>query len=541
MTGEIWEFLCSKDKLCTVEAAGPFFHAALQPDCWQEGELQELCFDEEDALCWQWILLRVHGWNPDARDYYQDQGSHSAHLVRPSLLNQEEKEQLFDQDFHGTYDIHFLVRLLALCKKYLIDESEHDILRRLRESSCVPLQLAALSKAEIRELARELEFLGILQHLLGPWCLGHGSAMAKPIEVLLEAGGSLADAVLNSKGASVYIATGDFLEHRVSQGNSVLQPLLYLAEAGGLELLKRCLKWNWLQGPEQLEEVLEEEMLMPLTQLPALRKELRLQRFRAPKLVSALEPFPQLCEELLNYWFEVPRAEAEQRHPDVEVDIVEKLQPLSDRAESLPVTPPGGLLSTTELVAWAECRRFRRREELLEAHVAVAKPQALMTFLHTAPLKEIEVIAVVQKRIKLMASEAWKRSVWLRSKAISRCEDTNSVILLLSNAPLLKHLWYHKAVQLRTLYQALFAILLPVPLLPFRSTWIFWKMLWQHPSRLFALWRPSWWSMFARAAALELHGALDAVAALQGVASLLAKVAVGRLRASTPFALSHRN
>ncbi|CAE8672123.1 unnamed protein product, partial [Polarella glacialis] len=280
-----------------------------------------------------------------------------------------------------------------------------------------------------------------------------------------------------SAGATSFIATGDFLaaiKRNAGEVADVGRPLMNIAEAGRLELLTRCSRWDWLSGPEDVEQLLSEEALMPLTQLPALRKELRDHRFRSPALAGTLEPFPMLFEDLLDAWL-----------------------------GRVPVTqvPPA------ELAQWARCRRFRRRPELLEAHLAAAGPEGLATFSREAPLAEHEVLAALRPRFQTLLAVSWQRLVgW--DPASEKHRGRRAAALFLSDHYLLRRLWNHGVLGPRQLIHALLSALLPTTLLPLRVVLASWRCLVQHGlwQMLARFLRHGWWAACSEAAAAEVRG-----------------------------------
>ena len=188
--------------------------------------------------------------------------------------------------------------------------------------------------------------------MLGSWCLSYAALMARPLQLLLAAGGKLSQTVLDCAGAVAYIASGRFLCASRGSREPVSRILLLLAERGCLDLLQKCQRWDWLNSADDVWQILTEDSLMPLTQLPAFRQELRQLRFCSPALAEALEPFPRLLDDLLDAWF---GEEGEQGEVSMS-------------------------LAGLELVSWAErCARFR--QNFLRAQLRELTPQSLRKLL----------------------------------------------------------------------------------------------------------------------------------------------------------------
>ncbi|CAJ1414816.1 unnamed protein product [Effrenium voratum] len=296
--GRVWEFLCDSRALQQV----PFFTAAL--GSWKEGRSRHVHFPDEDAWSWCQALLQLH----KCQDL-------------PKLAELRQLEGIDEG-----------LQLLALYRKYLMVELERSLMSRLREGEWVPA-LASMDQEDFLGVAEALERLQALEPLLGCWCLARKDLMARPLELLLRHG--FAQSVARSPGALAYIASGQFLSRAEASF-----PLLLLAERPFLEALLRCQRWE-LTEPQVLQ-LLGEDALMPLTQLPSLKSALRQRRFSA-EVGRALEPFPRLLEDLLDAWF-------------------------GDDAEVRP----------EDLAAWARCARFRR--SALPRHLARLSFQGLGRF-----------------------------------------------------------------------------------------------------------------------------------------------------------------
>ena len=195
--------------------------------------------------------------------------------------------------------------------------------------------------------------------------------MARPLQLLLAADGKLSQTVLDCAGAVAYIASGRFLCASRGSREPVSRILLLLAERGCLDLLQKCQRWDWLNSADDVWQILTEDSLMPLTQLPAFRQELRQLRFCSPALAEALEPFPRLLDDLLDAWF---GEEGEQGEVSMS-------------------------LAGLELVSWAErCARFR--QNFLRAQLRELTPKAFASFSRTAPLDQEEIGYLVQQRLQ---------------------------------------------------------------------------------------------------------------------------------------------
>merc|ERR1719326_1697715 len=119
----------------------------------------------------------------------------------------------------------------------------------------------------------------------------------------------LAKAVLSDKRIAEYISSVAFLS---ALSDDVLWSasdgcrtgvLPRLADLEALDLLQSCQSWHWLRGPEGVAQLLSDDSLLPLLQVPALRRELRHCRFCNAELLDSLSPFPRLLDELLSGWF----------------------------------------------------------------------------------------------------------------------------------------------------------------------------------------------------------------------------------------------
>ncbi|CAE7910821.1 unnamed protein product [Symbiodinium sp. KB8] len=350
-SGVVWEFLCDGKALCD---ASPFFAAALRRNCWLEGRCQEVRFMEEDARTWlgsRALLLQLHGSAEERR--------FSAQLPVPGA----------DTESGVTELIFAEIRLFALCKKYLLTRSEQLMLQRLREGSGLVPRLGALEEPDFMQIANQLQLHGVLPAVLGSWCLSYAASMARPLQMLLSAGGKLCQTVLDCAGAVAYIASGRFLCALRDSREPVSRILLLLAERGCLDLLQKCQRWDWLDSADDVWQVLTEDSLMPLTQLPAFRQELRQLRFCSPALAEALEPFPRLLDDLLDAWFGAGEGEVS----------------LS--------------LAGLELVSWAErCSRFR--QNFLRAQLRELTPKAFASFSRTAALDQEEIGPLVQQHLQ---------------------------------------------------------------------------------------------------------------------------------------------
>ncbi|CAE7564576.1 unnamed protein product [Symbiodinium sp. CCMP2592] len=415
-SGVVWEFLCDGKALCD---ASPFFAAALRKNCWLEGRCQEVRFMEEDARTWsRALLLQLHGSAEERR--------FSAQL--PVLGAGTEC---------GVTELIFAeIRLVALCKKYLLTRSEQLLLQRLREGSGLVPKLSALEEQDFVKIANQLQLHGVLPVVLGSWCLSYAASMARPLQLLLAAGGKLSQTVLDCTGAVAYIASGRFLCASKDSREPVLRILLLLAERGCLDLLQKCQRWDWLDSADDAWQVLTEDSLMPLTQLPAFRQELRQLRFCSPALAEALEPFPRLLDDLLDAWF----GEGEEG----EVSLS---------------------LAALELVSWAErCARFR--QSFLRAQLRELSPKAFASFSRTAPLDQEEIGYLVQQRLQASLKSLCQAPGYLRMQSP---QDAGSSFAEF-DGPVLRRIWRFRLLGPLELGGALALVFVRPWFLPLRLT-----------------------------------------------------------------------
>jgi len=331
------------------------------------------------------------------------------------------------------------VGLLGLCRKFLFSELECEVFAALRDSIDLVREIAGLGTEDFLRLARELEFLGALPRLLGPWCLSGGRAMAAPVAALLGAGGNLTEIVMNSSGVLAFIASLDFLGAWEPLGPG--EHLIRVAQAGGLEALRRCKNWSWLRGPADVECLFEHELLFPLLQIPGLRQELRQIHFCDAGLGKALEPFPILFDELVGAWH-----------------LARPRPGMSPCVQH--ILPP------SELAAWTSCGRFLD-QGLLGAQLEVAGSEETLAFANAAPLQEPVVAGAVADRIKSLANEA--------CSGLPPWSQTSATIV--TNANLVRMLWPHRAVGRHALLRLLAAVAIPLALAPLRIT----ILLGRHP------------------------------------------------------------
>ncbi|CAE6935016.1 unnamed protein product [Symbiodinium sp. CCMP2456] len=434
-SGVVWEFLCDGKALCD---ASPFFAAALRRNCWLEGRCQEVRFMEEDAWTWsRALLLQLHGSAEERR--------FSAQL--PLL------EEGADTASGVTELIFAEIRLAALCKKYLLTRSEQLLLQRLREGSGLVPRLSALEELDFMKIANQLQLHGLLPAVLGSWCLSYAASMARPLQMLLAAGGKLSQTVLDCPGAVAYIASGRFLCALRDSRESVSRILLLMAERGCLDLLQKCQRWDWLDSADDVWQVLTEDSLMPLTQLPAFRQELRQLRFCSPALAEALEPFPRLLDDLLDAWFGA----------DEEGEVSLSLAGL-------------------ELVSWAErCTRFR--QNFLRAQLRELSPKAFASFSRTAPLDQEEIGFLVQQRL-----QASLKSLCEAPLLRMTCADAPSFADF--DGPLLRRIWRFRLLGPFELGGALALVFVRPWFLPLRLTMLGLDLLrglmsWSIPTSLY--------------------------------------------------------
>jgi len=345
----------------------------------------------------------------------------------------------------------------------------------------------------------------MLKVLLGPWCLAGGRAMAAPLAVLLRAGGSLAQAVLASRGALALLASEAFLG---ASGEALApgEPLALLADAGALEVIYSCTAWGWLQGPSDLKRLLGDEVLMPLIQIPGVKQELRHPRFRDAMLADALEPFPVLFDDLLKAWFKAPEP----------VDPPE------------PPAMPEQKMPPSELASWASCERFRRHG-YLHAHLAAASPMDLMEFARQAALEDPSVADAVKMQLGKLSWAAYR----------SLPDWPTLVATVLSDHSFLRRLWMCQVIGPRLLARLVTAVSFPAILGPFR---IFAALQGWHsrgsargagvsPRHDGNAW--SWRTLlfcFARYLSVEIHGMRGAITSIASVMTLALNLSLASLK-----------
>jgi len=472
-----WEILCDS---AVLQQSSEYFSAALRFETWQEGHAMEFTFADDAASDWLRTLLHFHADSGQAI-LQQITGAGSQGLEPWALAASGAAAPLTPPA-----DLEGAVRFLFFCRKYLLEELEQGMRRALRDDPARVEQVVSLCPAEFVELARDLAMLDMLPGLLGPWCLAARECVAPHIAALLR-DKRLSKIALTSKGVTSFLASPAFL---AAAGG--LQPdgaVTIIAAAGKLDILTTCRNWSWIPGPEDLEQLLDNEELLPLLQVPSLRKELRHPRFKDVSLASGLAPFPSLFEDLLRSWF---------------------------GSETIPESK----LSPSDLVQWSSCRKFRR-EGLLDEQLAASSVEEIRDFAHAAPLSDADVAIATCKRLTDLTADRWE-NLW---QELPRAE---AAVVLLRDWRVLRRLWAHGALQPGLLMRLLSVTVVRACLAPLRAALRVRSALQLHGAaassvlRAALVWLRAW---------LRRHTVADATFAHLVFASLLSVGALGLGRA----------